>query len=333
MTFQVATLLIMLLGVPPGSKLPRLDVGIRAFNQGDFEGALRALDQAALEGGDPATLEKVHLLRAQCFAARQDFVRTEEAFALALESNPDASLDPARVDPTLVKLLEAVRARLTGTLIVNSTPDGAGLFLDGKNAGVTPQTLQAPIGHHKLELRWGEGPMSPLEVQVRPRKEIRIEWVQAAAPPAVVGPEKPEARPIRPFGDLRFTFEVPATPQAPITYGLDLGGGFEVGYFRAGLWARMYPYFGVVPRGQFVLPVIDQVSVLLEAEVPVLFESPSQNSPTGIALGIGGAGGAEFSPTKWFVAFLQIGGQHLFLTPRNDPTHFVATVGARLRLP
>lgn len=305
---------------------PKLEQGQKLFNQGDFDGALKMLDAAAIEGGDAATMEKVQLLRAQCLAARQDFVRAEEAFALALDANPETSLDPTKVDPTVVKLLESVRARLTGSLVVGSTPPGATLFLDGKEVGAAPQTIATPAGKHKLEAKWGEGPLQAMELQVRPRRELRVEWVQAAGGSLLPGPTVLEPRPLRPFGDLRGVIE-PAT-SGFTSGGLELGGGIELSWFRIGVFARLFPYFGITPRFQLALPVIDVLHVLLEVGAPLNFLT------TGFGVGIGGGGGVEFYPLKWLGAYLLVGGRHHFLWPgRNDNTAVTITGGVRLRVP
>jgi hypothetical protein len=322
--------LVALLLTGPATKAaradaPKLEQGQKLFAAGDFDGALKMLDAAAVDGGEPATMEKVQLLRAQCLAARQDFARAEEAFALALDANPDTTLDPTRVDPTVVRILESVRARLTGSLVVGSTPPGATLFLDGKGAGVAPQTLAVPAGKHKLEARWGEGPMQALELQMRPRRETRVEWVQGAAAPPVGGGLL-EPRPIRPFADLRGMLE-PAT-SGFVSGGLEVGGGVELSWFRIGLFARLYPNFGVTPRFQLALPVLENMNVLIEAALPFTF------LPDGLGLGFGGGGGAEYYPWKWIGAYVLIGGRHHILWPgRNDNTAFTATVGIRLRVP
>lgn len=310
---------------PARSEGPKLEQGQRLFNQGDFDAALKMLDAAAAEGGEPATLEKVQLLRAQCLAARQDFARAEEAFALALEANPETTLDPTRVDPTVVKILESVRTRLTGSLVIGSTPPGATLLLDGKGAGLAPQTIAVPAGKHRLEARWGEGPLQALELQVRPRREVRVEWVQGAGGSGAGG-ELLTERPVRPFGDLRGMIE-PAT-SGFVSGGLELGGGIELSWFRIGLFARLFQNFGVTPRFQFALPVMPSVNVLLEASLPMTF------LPTGFGMGFGGGGGAEYYPLKWFGGYVLIGGRHHFLWPdRNDNTAFTATAGVRLRVP
>jgi tetratricopeptide (TPR) repeat protein len=303
----------------------RLEQGQKLFTLGEFDAALRALDAAALDGGDNVTLEKVHLLRAQCFAARQDFARAEEAFALALDANPDATLDPSRVDPTLVKLLDAVRARLTGLLVVGSTPAGAALSMDGKVVGVAPLTLQVPVGKHHLEARWGDATMSSTDVKLRPRREMRVEWVQAA-PQMVAVHDVPDPRKIGPYGDFRFAPEVSSRAGIDVAYPLELGGGFEFSYFRAGLAVRLFPDLGVIPRFAFSLPVMEQINVTLELSVPVIFFTTP-------AVGISGAAGIEFYPVKWIGAYALVGGRYFFFGHGNDTTAFVPTFGVRLRVP
>lgn len=315
----------------PSAKGTRFEQGQKAYNQGDFEGALKQLDLAAQDEREPALLEKIHLLRGQCFSARQDFVRAEDAFALALDANPDASLDPARVDPTVVKLLDAVRARLTATLVINSTPTGASLFLDGKNFGVAPQTNPAPIGKHKLEARWGEGPMTPVELVLRPKKETRVEFVQGQAPPPVIVPVQPDQTAMGFYGDLRFLLDIPTVAGAAVTPSLEGGGGLSWPAFRLGLLLR-FPLtalgFGVVVRGSLHVSLTEKVRGFVEASIPLLSRSG------GIGFGFGVAGGGEFHVLPWFSVFAQIGGQYLPInTNRADNGSFTPAIGVRLRPP
>lgn len=322
----------VVLAAPAGggamARLTKMEQGQKLFTQGEFEAALKALDAAAVEGGDPATLERVHLLRAQCHAARQDFTKAEDAFALALDANPNAALDPARVDPTLVKLLDSVRARLTGTLSVGSTPAGAVITVDGQPAGVAPLSMAVGVGTRTVEARWGDGASSATQASVRPKREVRVEWVQGASAPAVERKaEAPMGRPLRPYAEVRGTLEIPSVA-APVRGGLDFGGGVELGFFRLGVLARVFPYFGASPRFALSLPVIERLSVYVEAHLPLWFRS------AGVALGVGGGAGAEFHLLPWLGFFGQFGGQHLFLNPgANDATHFTGAVGTRLRLP
>lgn len=329
--WSTALPLIALLLAAPGGKGPsKVEQGQKLFNQGDFDGALKVLDAAAADGGDAALLERVHLLRAQCFAARQDFTHAEDAFALALEANPDATLDPARVDPTLVKLLDSVRARSVGAVMLSSSPVGASITIDGKPSGVLPQTVSLSAGRHKLETKWGDGPPQVLEVQVKPRRELRVEWVQQKVEVPGEGGQPLTPRPLRPFGDLRGAFE-PATSGA-VDGGIEVGGGVELAWFRLGAFLRLFPHFNVTPRFQFSLPVASiaagDFNVALEAGVPMSF------LPDGFGIGIQGAGGIEFYPLKWFGPYVMIGGRHHFRWPgRIDTTAFTAIAGVKLRMP
>lgn len=343
MTASTASLLALLFVAAPGARAPKaeaakvegtkLEQGQKLFASGDFEGALKALDAAAQDSHDDAELEKIHLLRAQCFAARQEFAKAEDAFTHALEANPEASLDPARVDPTVVKLLDAVRNRLSGTLVLGSTPAGAAVTVDGKAAGAAPRSQVVPVGRHKLEARWADGPAVASEVVVRPGRESRVEWVQGPVtqlppPPCPEVPVGPRPRPLRVFGDVRGGVEVPSNAGAYVAGGFELGGGAEVSWFRFGLWAKLFPNFGLVPRASFAVPVHERVNVVLELGVPLQF------LPTGLGVGLWGTGGAEVYPLPWLGLWAAVGARHYFEWPgRNDPTAFTATGGVRLRMP
>ena len=319
-------LAVALLAAAPASK-SKLEVGQRAFNQGDFEAALRALDQAVQESSDPAVLEKVHLLRGQCYGARQDFVRAEEAFALALDANPEAGLDPAKVDPSLVRVLDSLRARTKGTLVIHSTPDGASLKLDGAPFGKAPQSAQVPIGRHKLEVQYEGAPPVTSEIVVHARGEARVEAMQAPNLTPVPGVDESQGKKVRPYADLRGVFETGA-PEG----GIEVGGGIEVPWVRLGVYARVYSTFEPIPRISAVVPLqVLPLSALIEAEVPFAF------GRDGVGIGLGGAGGVEWGLTKWFGLYAQVGGRYYFTYYDTSccrvNARFTASGGARLRLP
>jgi hypothetical protein len=317
----------------PAVKGTRYEQGQKLFNQGDFEAALKQLDLAAQEERDPAVLERLHLLRGQAFSARQDFMKAEDAFGLALEANPEASLDPARVDPTVVKLLESVRTRLAGTLVLNATPSTATLLLDGKPLGPAPQTVQASIGRHKVEARFGDEAVPPVEFVLKARREVRVEFVQGKPPPPVIvtpPPTVPEEKPIRPMGEVRGVFEVPPKPGADTAGAIEIGGGLDTKFVRAGVAVRLFPYFGVVPRIALVVPAVGNLNAFVELQVPIWLTRPSG----GIGVGVGGAAGVEYWVVPFIGAFAQVGGHYLILNPmRGDSTAFVASAGVRLRAP
>ncbi len=320
MTFALVGPLCLILAAAP-SKLTRLEQGQKAFGEGDYSAALKALDVAAAEGAD---MERVQLLRAQCFAAQQDFARAEEAFGLALEANPEASLDPARVDPSVVKVLDGLRARTRGTVVVRSTPPGAVVTLDGKEVGGTPIDLQTVIGRHKVEAKWPAGGSAESSVLTRARRDTYLVLVQGAATNVPV-PAEPEQTGIgvHPFAEVRGLVETGGG-----VYGaMEIGGGIELKYFRAGIHLRLVPNFGLSPRAALVVPVIPQLSAFVEGEVPMIFGNS-------VAIGLGASGGVEWHAFKFLGAFLAIGGRHFFDNPlfiNND--RFALSVGVRLRLP
>lgn len=316
---------------PPAAKPTKWEAGLKAFNQGEFEVALKALDAAAAETTDPAVLERVHLLRAQCFAAKADFVRAEDAFAKALDANPEASLDPARVDPAVVKMLDAMRARLSGELVIRSAPDGAQVTLDGKAVGKTPVMLMVSIGRHKIEAQWKDETPTTTEVLVRARSQTRVEWVQAlGAAPAVVVPTAPPPPPerfkLQPLGGIRVVNE-----QLTTDTSLEVGAGVGFWHARVSVYARVFPKIGLTPRLGWMVPIREGLQAQLELEAPMIF-FPGENPP--MAFGIGGGGGVEWTPVPWMGVFALVGGRHYVQYPnRLDHDRFTLTLGGHLKLP
>ncbi|HET9452172.1 MAG TPA: hypothetical protein VFO83_14885, partial [Aggregicoccus sp.] len=100
------------------SAASRLHAAQQRYGRGEFEAALKLLDRAATDTRDERTLGRIHLLRAQCYAALRDAELSEAALHEALEHDPEAALDPERVDPALVQQLEDLRARTRGELRV-----------------------------------------------------------------------------------------------------------------------------------------------------------------------------------------------------------------------
>src|SRR5262252_3857589 len=113
----------------------KLQMAQAEFNRADFQGALKTLDAAASQASDEKLLARIHLLQGQCFAATQNFVAADAAFAKALENDPEASLDAAKVDPTVVRMLESLRSQLRGELRIQTQPTRATLSIDGRVAG------------------------------------------------------------------------------------------------------------------------------------------------------------------------------------------------------
>lgn len=306
--------------------LDKLELGQREFSRGDFQAALKALDQAAEETSEPSALAKLHLLRGQVFAAQQEFARAEGAFELALSSDPDASLDPAKVDPALVKMLDGLRARLSGELSVRSDPR-ATIALDGRSLGSAPLSVAAPIGRHWLEARTADGRAGARrEVVVFPHRKLEVELPLEELPEAGRKPYEgttPAEAPRRPFADLRGYLN-PFSLSSGLS--LEVGAGFEWPFSRASLHAQVLGAFGLTARGALVVPVKERLlNASVGLELPLLFESR-------LAVGLGGVGGVEYLHSKWLGVFLELGARRFF-SGEGSPNRLTAQLGTRLRLP
>ncbi|HZH03960.1 MAG TPA: PEGA domain-containing protein [Myxococcaceae bacterium] len=315
------------------SPASRRQAGQEAFARGDFETALRALDAAALETNDGGALAKIHLLRGQSFAAMRDFNGTEEAFLLALDYDPTAQLDPARVDPALVRTLDRLRDRLKGELLVRTDPPGAKVFVDSRLVGVTPYKGSVPVGSRKVEAQAANGTLVGVqEVVVFAKRTTSVQVsLSSVSVPSTVGMGEETAfslRAFRPLADLRGVFTpFGAGPDA----AFEVGGGAESQWLRASLSFQLVPDFGVTPRGAVVVPLREDVQLYAELEIPVIFDSD-------VAFGLGGSGGGEYVINRWIGLFGQLGVRHYFTGPRTgrddvSANQLTLQVGARFRIP
>ncbi|HME92165.1 MAG TPA: PEGA domain-containing protein [Myxococcaceae bacterium] len=312
----------------PGSKPGALkfQAGQTEFKRGDFLGALRILDGAAAEATEDQLLGQIHLLRGQCLAARQDFPGAEEAFGLALRHDPEVRLDPSKVDPAVVTMLDSQRSRLRGSLIVSADRPGAQVWMDGKQIGQTPLKSSVPIGTHSLEVRTPDRRFAQhQEVTVRARQstEVHAELKQQAAPLSS-GKSDGASEATRPFADIRGTLD---PFRSGDNVGFEVGGGLEYQHFRGSVSAVLFPDFGVNFRGALSVPVVDSFNAYISVEMPIIFASPVQ-------FGLGGAGGLEYEFTRWFDPFFEVGVRHLFTGQGNDDANrFILQFGIRLKVP
>jgi len=139
----------------PGQQ--RYEAAQEAFSEGDFERALIELEAAAAQAKDEAFLAEVHLMRGRCYAAIPDEPRAEAAFTQALEHDPEARLDSAKVRPSIVSLLEKQRRRLRAELKVRCDKPNAVVLLDEEKIGNAPLKRKVPIGKHWVEGRSVDG--------------------------------------------------------------------------------------------------------------------------------------------------------------------------------
>lgn len=339
-----ALLLSLLLLAAPGARPrpvgSRLQVAQQQYNRGEFDAALQVLDAAAKDTRDERTLGRIHLLRGQCYAALRDAARSEEALVRALDADPEAALDPERVDPTLVQQLEDLRARTRGELRVRVNRAGARVLVDGRPMGVAPLRTALPIGRHTVEARSADGRQRDMEqalVYAGRTSEVALtlpESVPEAAEPApataavtpVAAPppaaEETKERP-RPVVDVRLGLDPLQYKEGP---SIELGGGLQTRHLRSMLHVRLLQEFGLTLRGAAVIPLAERFSGYVGAELPVLFVNDTT------AVGLGGAVGAEYVVSQWLGLFGELGARHFF-SGALERDRLTLQAGARLRLP
>jgi hypothetical protein len=294
------------------------------FSRGDFAAAMRSLDAARAEVPDDYTLARVELLDGQIRSAQRDPLGADASFTRALERDPEIRLDPDRVDPDLVKQLETLRGGMKGELSVSADMP-AKVLVNGKPLGSAPARTTLPIGRHTVVVQGIDNPKTSTQEVVVRANIVNEVPVTLAALPDPVGPSGvPELGGMKPYADVRVGID-------PLHYtqgvAFEVGGGVEGRYLRASLSARVFPEFGLTPRGALTVPVTDSVRGYVALELPTLFMSR-------IAFGLGGSGGAELILSPWLAAYAEVGGRHFFFAPTNfDLNRLTVQSGLRLRVP
>jgi hypothetical protein len=188
--------------------------GVRAFQAGDYGGALSRFQEADAAAHAPAIT--YNLARAlEKLERPQDALEAYEAYLAETREGGEFT-------SSAILAISQIKAHAT-RLSIESTPPGAEITLDGKKLkSKTPVALLVSRGSHQISLRlddWNEtrnydapgGAASGELVFVR----------SAAAPPPPVAPAKP-APPV----------EVPPPPPAPQLHGLVVSAGISLSAYR-----------------------------------------------------------------------------------------------------
>ena len=165
---------LLTLGVGKGFDLDALKQRVQAAEDAyralDFERSIDILEGVVRDLSTDAayTLDKQELLetarlslvkRLVGLAGNHETGRAETDFGKrakghlvnALRANPTLALDPSRYDPKMRRLLEGARFQLqekgSGSLTVQSRPQGATVYLEGRPIGVTPLRLPDGIAY------------------------------------------------------------------------------------------------------------------------------------------------------------------------------------------
>jgi hypothetical protein len=305
-----------------------LKAAVDLYRRGDFEQALAALDRVAASAKEPGLKARAHLARGQCFAALQRFDRIDAAFTQALEADPEISLDPSRVQPAIVSMLDAARERLKGELEVKGAE--VEVLLDERPMGSAPLKASAGIGRRRLELRRSAGAVERRDVVVRAHQ---LTTVDLAPPPQVAA--APAAPPAGTEGlagliELRATVDprdyIGPLRQAPVAPAPELSAGIGGEHWGVTAGGMLGGAWGVVLRATGRLPgLAGPLGVEGCAQGVLLFASPAVG-------GLAALVGPTLALGPWAEAFLGIGGGFVAGSPEYRGDYLLVSLALRARI-
>jgi PEGA domain len=301
-----------------------LEAGRTALAEGEFERAIAVLEAASRQTLDDVLLGRIHLARGEAYAALQQYGAMEVAFAQALTHDPDIRLDPKRVDPKRVSLLEALRSTLRGQLDVEVIPAGANLILDERALGPAPWKGVVPIGTHSLEIVPSTGQPVVLRVKVRPDRTERVRFEF----PVVEGAPSPAPAPVSAPSPIAFAMQARAVTSVdrPLALGGELGVQLGGKNFFGEINATAGSAYGVGVRvGARASRWLGPVSPRASLDGFLVFAG-------GAVPGIGLSGGVELDFGKWIVPFAEISGRLLTPSSAFRSSAVVGTLGVRVQL-
>ncbi len=315
----------------PGAQADEsLKLGTTKYRAGDFEGALKELEQAA-SSEDMATRSKARLTQGLCFAALQRFDRVNAAFEAALIADPEAQLDPTRVQPAVVALLDAARARLSGELSVTAA-DERRLSIDGSPAGVTPLERAIAIGRHRIEAEDASGRIERREIVVHARQVVILAF-EAAPPPTHPAPPvdapAPAPNELNALAELRATLDprdyVGSLAQARTGPAPELAAGVGGKYWGATLGVMGGAAIATTLRVTGRLPFWGPLAAELSLQGALFFTSPLAGSGAALL-------GLSVAPVRWLEIVASGGGGFVLGTSELRHDYVLISLAVRLRL-
>jgi hypothetical protein len=328
---MMALLLAAVLSAAPSAE-ENLRVGVERYRAGDFERAVTVLEKAAASDS-AAVRSKAQLTLGLCFAALQRFDRVDAAFEAALRADPELQLDPTRVQPALVAMLDAARARLHGELAV-TVPRAAEVSIDGTPAGPPPIEQRVTIGRHHVQVRDAAGRTQERDVVVGADRRAAVVF---EAPPAPVPAPPPQetAAAEAPKSGLNLLAEVRATmdprdysgslAQPRTAPAPELAVGLGARYWGATMGIMGGAAIAATLRATGRLPIWGPLSAELSLQGALFFTAPLAVGGTAL-LGLGVA------PLRWLELIVGGGGGVVGGNPQLRTGYVLISAALRVRL-
>jgi len=183
------------------SELDRAYAGALAtYQNGDFEGAVRTL-RAVIQDLDrlpPGAEAFSQWTRAMLRLARSEQTlgrggESREVLERLVRANPTVKVDANQYPPSFVRQVDEVRARTAALakrkLGVNATAKGAKIFVEGREVGVAPLTVDLPPGRYRISGAMGALRVPAIQVDLTEEgQSITLNFALAEALRPTVGP-------------------------------------------------------------------------------------------------------------------------------------------------
>ena len=197
--YIVVAALLTLCGVGAASGQPEprpvralVDQAVDDFKAGRYEEALEGFQRANVAGAPPTALFMV----GRCHQMMEEWQEARDAFTAFLAAGGLAPTQRARGEAEL----RAVEARLSkGTLVIQVSPFGATVFVDGRPVGEAPvEPFEVAVGRHEVRAA-ADGYLAvsrTVEVKGAERTLVAIElFTEPPAPALTDTPAEPPSLP------------------------------------------------------------------------------------------------------------------------------------------
>lgn len=159
LSFAVAVFAFVTLMAAPAlgqTGVETLRLGEQLYLKGNYAEAFSVLNRALMEA--PADKDKAtaHILLGMIYLAQNQYDKAEGEFRLAVTLDPQRKLSTRQYPPTVVKLYDQARARNLGSIIVQTNPPEAEVYIDGRLIGLTRETPleldEILVGRHQIRI-------------------------------------------------------------------------------------------------------------------------------------------------------------------------------------
>jgi len=158
-----------------------LQNGVRAYENGDFDKAIKQLNKAIARKYQKPDLITAYKYLALSYIGKGRTPAAEEAFKHVIKLDLEFDINPDDYAPKVYRLFQKVKTEMVDTLTIISNPGGAVVFLGDERVGITKSDtgvlkLNVLVGRRyvKLSKKYFEEKSQWVKIAKKRKNEIRI---------------------------------------------------------------------------------------------------------------------------------------------------------------